>query len=70
MKALPLEFSLDDSLAMQPELKLSGFGEVVVIARVSKSGSPMAQPGDLEGSVQAVKPGSKNLSLVIDRIVK
>ena len=70
VKALPLEFSLDDSLAMQPELKLSGFGEVVVIARVSKSGSPMAQPGDLEGSVQAVKPGSKNLSLVIDRIVK
>ena len=70
VKDLPLEFSLDDSLAMQPELKLSGFGEVVVIARVSKSGSPMAQPGDLEGSVQAVKPGSKNLSLVIDRIVK
>ena len=70
VKDLPLEFTLDDSLAMQPELKLSGFGEVVVIARVSKSGSPMAQPGDLEGSVQAVKPGSKNLSLVIDRIVK
>jgi cytochrome c-type biogenesis protein CcmH len=70
VKDLPLEFTLDDSLAMQPELKLSGFDEVVVIARVSKSGSPMAQPGDLEGSVQAVKPGSKNLSLVIDRVVK
>ena len=55
---------------MQPELKLSGFGEVVIVARVSKSGSPMGQPGDLEGSVQAVKPGSKNLSLVIDRVVK
>ncbi|MCK9200259.1 MAG: c-type cytochrome biogenesis protein CcmI [Gallionella sp.] len=70
VKDLPLEFTLDDSLAMQPELKLSGFDEVVVIARVSKSGSPMAQSGDLEGSVQSVKSGSKNLSLVIDRVVK
>ncbi|OGS92077.1 MAG: c-type cytochrome biogenesis protein CcmI [Gallionellales bacterium GWA2_59_43] len=70
VKDLPLEFTLDDSMAMQPELKLSGFGEVVIVARVSKSGSPMGQPGDLEGSVQAVKPGSKNLSLVINRVVK
>lgn len=70
VKDLPMEFTLDDSMAMQPQLKLSGFGEVVIVARVSKSGSPMAQPGDLEGSVQAVKPGSKNLSLVIDQVVK
>lgn len=70
VKDLPLEFTLDDSMAMQPELKLSGFGELVIVARVSKSGSPMAQPGDLEGSIQSVKPGSKNLSLVIDRVVK
>jgi cytochrome c-type biogenesis protein CcmH len=55
---------------MQPDLKLSGFDQVVVVARVSKSGNAMPQPGDLEGSVQAVKPGSRNLSLVIDSVVK
>jgi cytochrome c-type biogenesis protein CcmH len=70
VKDLPLEFTLDDSMAMQPALKLSGFDEVVVVARVSKSGNAIPQPGDLEGSVQAVKPGSKNLSLVIDSVVK
>jgi cytochrome c-type biogenesis protein CcmH len=70
VKDLPLEFTLDDSMAMQPDLKLSGFDQVVVVARVSKSGNAMPQPGDLEGSVQAVKPGSKNLSLVIDSVVK
>lgn len=70
VKDLPMEFTLDDSMAMQPQLKLSGFDQVVVVARVSKSGSPMGQPGDLEGMVQAVKPGSKNLNLVIDSVVK
>jgi cytochrome c-type biogenesis protein CcmH len=70
VKDLPLEFTLDDSMAMQPDLKLSGFDQVVVVARVSKSGNAMPQPGDLEGSVQAVKPGSRNLSLVIDSVVK
>lgn len=70
VKDLPLEFTLDDSMAMQPQLKLSGFGEVVVVARVSKSGTPMAQPGDLEGKTSSVKPGAKGLSIVIDTVVQ
>ena len=69
VKDLPLEFTLDDSMAMQPQLKLSGFDQVVVVARVSKSGSPMAQSGDLEGLTQAVKPGEKGLNVVIDAVV-
>lgn len=70
VKDLPVEFTLDDSMAMQPQMKLSGFDKVVVLARVSKSGTPMAQAGDLEGTAGIVKPGSKGLTITIDRIVK
>lgn len=69
VKDFPLQFSLDDSMAMQPQLKLSGFDQVVVVARVSKSGSPMAQTGDLEGLTKAVKPGVKGLNVTIDSVL-
>ncbi len=69
VKDLPMEFSLDDSMAMQPEMKLSGFDQVVVVARVSKSGTPTAQAGDLEGLTAAIRPGTKGLNIVIDSVV-
>jgi cytochrome c-type biogenesis protein CcmH len=69
VKDLPLKFTLDDSMAMQPQLKLSGFQQVVVVARVSKSGTPMAQPGDLQGLTGTIKPGVKGLSVVIDTVM-
>lgn len=70
VKDLPMEFTLDDSMAMQPQLKLSGFDKVMVVARISRSGSPMAQSGDLEGSVAVVKPGTRSLYIEIDTVVK
>lgn len=69
VKDLPLTFTLDDSMAMQPQLKLSGFDQIVVVARVSKSGTPMAQAGDMEGLTAAIKPGSTGLNIVIDAVV-
>lgn len=70
VKDLPLEFTLDDSMAMQPQMKISGFDQVVVAARVSKSGGAMSQPGDLEGVSAAVQPGTKGLNIVIGTVVK
>jgi hypothetical protein len=41
-----------------------------VVARVSQSGTPMAQAGDVEGLSEAIKPGTKGLNIVISHIVK
>jgi cytochrome c-type biogenesis protein CcmH len=62
---LPLEFKLDDSMAMQPGLRLSAFPKVVIGARVSRSGNATPQPGDLVGMSLPVTPGSSGVSLVI-----
>jgi len=54
VKELPLEITLDDSSAMMPQAKLSGFQQVTVGARVSHSGDPVAKSGDLMGEVSPV----------------
>ena len=66
---LPMDFELSDRLAMNPDNLLSQHKEVVLVARVSKSGGPMAQPGDLEGSVSGVKVGASGVTIVIDKLV-
>jgi cytochrome c-type biogenesis protein CcmH len=63
----PFEFSLDDSMAMSPDLRLSGFDRVVIGARISKSGQATPQPGDLAGESVPVTPGTKDLQVVVDR---
>jgi cytochrome c-type biogenesis protein CcmH len=62
--ALPFDFVLDDSTAMNPSAKLSSMGEVTVQVRVSKSGQAAPQSGDVTGSMSPVKLGSRNLSLI------
>lgn len=69
-KELPREFELTDSMAMTPNFKLSGFAELVVEARVSKSGNASAQSGDFQGASGIIKPGAKGVSIVIDRVIK
>jgi cytochrome c-type biogenesis protein CcmH len=66
VKDLPIEFALDDSMAMAPNMKLSSFPEVVVGARVSRSGNATPQSGDLEGLSKPVKVGATGVAIVID----
>jgi cytochrome c-type biogenesis protein CcmH len=66
---LPYRFRLDDSMAMMPERKLSDFRQLVVGARVSKSGSAARSSGDLEGFSAAVTPDSGDVRIVIDQRV-
>lgn len=69
MGEFPLPFSLDDSMAMNPANTLSGHQEVVLVARISASGNPIAQPGDLEGRITGVAVGAQDVKLVIDRVL-
>lgn len=62
---LPFDFVLDDSTAMNPNVKLSSMEEVTVRVRISKSGQAAAQAGELGVSLTPVKPGSKGLDLMI-----
>ena len=69
VKDLPKTFTLDDSMAMTPAMVLSRFEQVTVEARVSKSGNAIPQSGDLGGARVTVKPGAKDIKILIDRVV-
>lgn len=68
-KDLPTTFSLNDDMAMTPTMKMSSFPEVVIGARVSKSGQAVPSSGDLEGFSQPVKLGAKDVMITIDQVV-
>lgn len=68
-KELPIQFTLDDSTAMQQQMAISNFDQVVVLARVSKSGNATPQSGDLEGATGIIKPGAKDVNVVIDSVI-
>jgi len=70
VRDLPLEFSLDDSMAMAPGMRLSGFPRVVVGARISKSGNATPQPGDLQGASATVANDASSVTVVIDSVVR
>jgi len=70
VKDLPYNFLLDDSMAMMPEMKLSAFEEVIVGARVSKSGGAKPVAGDLEGTSATARPGAKGVTVTINQVVR
>ncbi|MGD9832665.1 MAG: c-type cytochrome biogenesis protein CcmI [Piscinibacter sp.] len=64
----PQRFVLSDALAMSPNQRLSSQAQVVVGARISRSGNATPQPGDLVGSSAAVSSSAQGLRLVIDQV--
>lgn len=66
-KDLPVTFTLDDNMAMTPAMKLSSFPEVVIGARISKTGQAVPASGDLEGYSPPVKIGDRDVTVTIDR---
>jgi cytochrome c-type biogenesis protein CcmH len=67
---LPVTVTLDDSMSMMPAMRLSKFAEVVVGARVSKSGNAMPQSGDLQTlSPPIASSRSEPIALEINQIV-
>lgn len=67
---LPLTVTLDDSHAMLPQMNLSSTPQIVVGARISRSGNAQAQPGDLETlSAPLANTHADIIELTIDRIV-
>ena len=67
---LPTKFTLDDSMAMTPNMKLSSFPRVIVGARISKSGNATPQPGDLQGASAAVPSSASGVTVVINSEVR
>jgi len=66
---LPATLTLDDSMAVIPTLRLSGYPEVLVGARISKSGQATPAAGDLEGQTGPVKAsGGAAAAVAIDRV--
>ncbi len=68
---LPATVLLDDSAVMPGGKTLSEVSEVQVVARVSRTGSVMPSPGDLEAASDVIKldGGQRKLDLVIDKMV-
>jgi cytochrome c-type biogenesis protein CcmH len=64
----PMQFVLNDSLAMNPSAPLSKLSEASIEVRISKTGMAKPEAGDLISAVKTVKVGSENIQLLIDQV--
>ena len=70
LAALPATVTLDDSMAMVDGMNLSAFDQLVVSARVTRTGSAIAQSGDYIGQLDVTdKSADVTLDIEIDTIV-
>jgi cytochrome c-type biogenesis protein CcmH len=66
---LPLEFALNDAMAMAPGMNVSAFSRVIITARVSRSGNAKPEPGDLQGASKPVANDAKGVVVEINQVV-
>lgn len=68
---LPLEVTLDDTMGMVQGMNISAFEELVIGARVSKTGKALPAPGDLQGLTPPTKvENGQTFSLEISEEVR
>ncbi|HOA94982.1 MAG TPA: c-type cytochrome biogenesis protein CcmI [Quisquiliibacterium sp.] len=65
----PVAFELGDAQAMDPSRPLSSAGELVIEARISRSGDAMRRSGDEYGVSAPVRAGSRGVAVRIDQKV-
>ena len=66
----PLRFTLDDTMSMTPNARLSSANRVIVGARISRGGDAIAKPGDIEGHSMPVAVNASGVAVRIDSVVK
>ncbi len=64
----PYAFELTDAMAMAPGMNLSSVAEVVIEARISKSGNAKLQAGDVSGVSAPVVPGAANVNVTLSTV--
>lgn len=66
---IPYIYHLNDSHALNPNVKLSLAKEVTIVARISKDGDASAKPGDLQGMSGVIKVGDVLQDIEINQII-
>ena len=64
----PMNFTLNDSLAMNPSAPLSQLTEASIEVRISKTGMAKPEAGDLISTPQTMKVGAKDVRLLVDQV--
>ncbi|MDH5435638.1 MAG: c-type cytochrome biogenesis protein CcmI, partial [Gammaproteobacteria bacterium] len=55
VRDLPVTVTLNETMAMTPQMSLLNFPEIIINARISKSGQAVSQAGDLIGQTGKLK---------------
>lgn len=68
---LPKLVTLDESMAMSPDMSLAQADRIEVVARVALAGGAVPQPGDWQGTLGPLELDDlpADLTLTIDQIV-
>lgn len=68
---LPTRIVLDDSRAMNPQMKISNFEQVNLFAVISQQGTPGIKPGDYQGQLNNIAVSEREtINIVIDTLVE